>query len=98
MHIRDSGLYLNPFTFFFPRCEDGYRLASQTSSLSCQSDGTWSKHSIQCRPTPCLLPTNRYTPNVIITGKELTPVGGTITLSCPPGLHLQGSALAECQV
>lgn len=25
-------------------------------------------------------------------------MGGTITLSCPPGFYLQGSALSECQV
>ncbi|KAE8279214.1 Sushi, von Willebrand factor type A, EGF and pentraxin domain-containing protein 1 [Larimichthys crocea] len=89
-------------TFTFPnqvtyRCEDGYKLATQAASLSCQSDGTWSKHSIRCRPVPCLLPTNFSIPHVVITGKEFTPVGGTITLSCPPGLYLQGSALAECQ-
>lgn len=68
------------------------------STLSCQSDGTWSKHSIRCSPLPCLLPRNFSNPHVIISGKELTPVGGAITLSCPPGLYLQGSALAECRV
>lgn len=81
-----------------PRCKDGYGLASQTASLSCQSDGTWSKNSIKCQPNPCTLPSNLSAPYVVITGKELTPVGGTITLSCPPGLHLQGSAIAECLV
>lgn len=25
-------------------------------------------------------------------------MGGAVTLSCPPGLYLQGSALAECRV
>uniref|UniRef100_A0A8C6KVM3 Sushi, von Willebrand factor type A, EGF and pentraxin domain-containing protein 1 n=1 Tax=Nothobranchius furzeri TaxID=105023 RepID=A0A8C6KVM3_NOTFU len=88
--------------FTFPsqityRCEDGYELATQMSSLSCQSDGTWSKHIIQCRPTPCRLPGNISTPHLVISAKELTPVGGTITLSCPPGFYLQGAALAECQ-
>ncbi|XP_017288668.1 sushi, von Willebrand factor type A, EGF and pentraxin domain-containing protein 1 isoform X3 [Kryptolebias marmoratus] len=89
--------------FTFPnkityRCEDGFKPASETASLSCQSDGTWSKHSIQCRPAPCRLPTNISTPHLVISGKELTPVGGTVTLSCPPGFYLQGSALAECQM
>nr|XP_015802266.2 sushi, von Willebrand factor type A, EGF and pentraxin domain-containing protein 1 isoform X3 [Nothobranchius furzeri] len=88
--------------FTFPsqityRCEDGYELATQMSSLSCQSDGTWSKHIIQCRPIPCRLPGNISTPHLVISAKELTPVGGTITLSCPPGFYLQGAALAECQ-
>ncbi|XP_069375236.1 sushi, von Willebrand factor type A, EGF and pentraxin domain-containing protein 1 isoform X3 [Paralichthys olivaceus] len=90
-------------TFTFPnqimyRCDDGYEFATQTASLSCQSDSTWSKHSIRCRPTPCPLPSNFSIPHVVITGKELTPVGGTISLSCPPGFFLQGSALAECQL
>uniref|UniRef100_A0A672YPS0 Sushi, von Willebrand factor type A, EGF and pentraxin domain-containing protein 1 n=1 Tax=Sphaeramia orbicularis TaxID=375764 RepID=A0A672YPS0_9TELE len=89
--------------FTFPnrvtyRCEDGYELATQTASTICQSDGTWSKHSIRCRPTPCTLPANFSIPHLTITGKELTPVGATITLSCPTGFNLQGSALAECQV
>ncbi|XP_047448268.1 sushi, von Willebrand factor type A, EGF and pentraxin domain-containing protein 1 isoform X2 [Mugil cephalus] len=88
--------------FTFPnqivyRCDEGYKLATQTDSLSCQSDGTWSKHSIRCQPTPCPLPTNSSVPRLLITGKELTPVGGTIALSCPPGFYLQGSAAAECQ-
>ncbi|KAI4808144.1 hypothetical protein KUCAC02_000212 [Chaenocephalus aceratus] len=87
--------------FTFPNqitygCADGFTLSSQTASLSCQSDGTWSKHSIRCSPAPCLLPANFSMPHLIINGKELTPVGGTIALSCPAGLHLQGAALAEC--
>lgn len=82
----------------YSRCEDGYELATQTSSLSCQSDGTWSKHSVRCQSRPCLLPTNVSAPHVIISGKELTPLGGTLSLSCPAGLYLQGSAVAECQV
>ncbi|XP_008281602.1 sushi, von Willebrand factor type A, EGF and pentraxin domain-containing protein 1 [Stegastes partitus] len=93
--VGDIFTFPNQVTY---RCDDGYKLATQTDSLSCQSDGTWSKHSIRCRPTPCLLPTNVSVPHLAITGKEFTPVGGTITLSCPPGFYLQGSALAECQV
>ncbi|XP_034005924.1 LOW QUALITY PROTEIN: sushi, von Willebrand factor type A, EGF and pentraxin domain-containing protein 1 [Trematomus bernacchii] len=88
-------------TFTFPNqitygCDDGFILSSQTASLSCQSDGTWSKHSVRCSPAPCLLPANFSMSHLIINGKELTPVGGTIALSCPAGLHLQGAALAEC--
>uniref|UniRef100_A0A8C4EAZ8 Sushi, von Willebrand factor type A, EGF and pentraxin domain-containing protein 1 n=1 Tax=Dicentrarchus labrax TaxID=13489 RepID=A0A8C4EAZ8_DICLA len=93
--VGDNFTFPNQITY---RCEDGYKLATKTSSLSCQRDGTWSKHSIRCSPTPCQLPTNFSIPHVLITGKELTPVGGTITLSCPPGLYLQGSAIAECQL
>nr|XP_033465702.1 sushi, von Willebrand factor type A, EGF and pentraxin domain-containing protein 1 isoform X2 [Epinephelus lanceolatus] len=93
--VGDAFTFPNQITY---RCEDGYSLATQTASLSCQSDGTWSKHSIRCSPTPCPLPTNFSIPHLVVTGKELTPVGGTVTLSCPPGLHLQGSALAECQL
>uniref|UniRef100_A0A3Q2PYT7 Sushi, von Willebrand factor type A, EGF and pentraxin domain containing 1 n=1 Tax=Fundulus heteroclitus TaxID=8078 RepID=A0A3Q2PYT7_FUNHE len=80
------------------RCDDGYELATGRASLSCQSDGTWSRHNIQCLPAPCLLPTKMSIPHLQISGRELTPVGGTITLSCPTGFYLQGSALAECQV
>lgn len=86
------------FSFCLIRCEQGYQLASQMSALSCQSDGTWSKHSIRCSPVPCPLPIGLSNPHVIITGRELTSVGEAITLSCPPGLYLQGSALAECRV
>ncbi|XP_067379775.1 sushi, von Willebrand factor type A, EGF and pentraxin domain-containing protein 1 isoform X2 [Channa argus] len=89
-------------TFTFPnqiayRCDNGYEQATQTASLSCQSDGTWSKHSIRCRPSPCQLPTNFSIPHLITTGKNITPVGGTVSLSCPPGFYLQGPPVAECQ-
>lgn len=80
------------------RCEEGYELATQTASLTCHSDGSWSKHSVRCRPTPCPLPTNLSIPYLVVTGEELTPVGDTLTLSCFVGFHLQGSALTECQL
>nr|XP_057922474.1 sushi, von Willebrand factor type A, EGF and pentraxin domain-containing protein 1 isoform X2 [Doryrhamphus excisus] len=91
----DAFTFPNRITY---RCEDGYELATQTATLSCLSDGTWSKHSIHCRPVPCQLSANHSIPHLVITGKELTPVGSTVTLSCPPGFYLQGSALAECQL
>ncbi|XP_008426204.1 sushi, von Willebrand factor type A, EGF and pentraxin domain-containing protein 1 isoform X1 [Poecilia reticulata] len=93
--VGDVFTFPNQVTY---RCEDGYKLATSRASLSCQSDGSWSKHSIQCHPAPCLLPTNISIPHLQINGRELTPVGGTITLSCPTGFYLQGSALAECQM
>uniref|UniRef100_A0A8K9UI75 Sushi, von Willebrand factor type A, EGF and pentraxin domain-containing protein 1 n=1 Tax=Oncorhynchus mykiss TaxID=8022 RepID=A0A8K9UI75_ONCMY len=79
------------------RCDEGYELSSQSDSLSCQSEGTWSKQSIRCRPVPCPLPANLPT-HVMVTGEDLTPVGGVVTLSCPTGFILQGPDLAECQV
>ncbi|CAN9509297.1 unnamed protein product [Ophioblennius macclurei] len=89
--------------FTFPhrvtyRCDEGFDPASQAASLSCQSDGSWSKHSIRCRPAPCPLPANVSAPHLLVTGEQLTPVGGSVKLSCPPGFFLQGAALAECQV
>ncbi|KAL0970174.1 hypothetical protein UPYG_G00238360 [Umbra pygmaea] len=79
------------------RCDEGYELSSHSGSLTCLSDGTWSKHSIRCRPAPCPLPAN-LTTNVLVTGQDLTPVGGTVTLSCPVGFILQGADVAECQL
>uniref|UniRef100_A0A8C7SY85 Sushi, von Willebrand factor type A, EGF and pentraxin domain-containing protein 1 n=1 Tax=Oncorhynchus mykiss TaxID=8022 RepID=A0A8C7SY85_ONCMY len=79
------------------RCDEGYELSSQSDSLSCQSEGTWSKQSIRCRPVPCPLPANLPT-HVMVTGEDLTPVGGVVTLSCPTGFILQGPDLAECQL
>ncbi|XP_056156472.1 LOW QUALITY PROTEIN: sushi, von Willebrand factor type A, EGF and pentraxin domain-containing protein 1 [Lampris incognitus] len=90
-------------TFTFPkqityRCEDGYELATKMASLFCLSDGSWSKHSVRCRPTACPLPTGPATTHLMVTGEDLTPVGGTVTLSCSPGFYLLGSTLAECQL
>ncbi|XP_023867076.2 sushi, von Willebrand factor type A, EGF and pentraxin domain-containing protein 1 [Salvelinus sp. IW2-2015] len=79
------------------RCDEGYELSSQSDSLSCQSEGTWSKQSIRCRPAPCLLPAN-FPTHVMVTGEDLTPVGGIVTFSCPTGFILQGPGLAECQL
>uniref|UniRef100_A0A667ZKN9 Sushi, von Willebrand factor type A, EGF and pentraxin domain-containing protein 1 n=1 Tax=Myripristis murdjan TaxID=586833 RepID=A0A667ZKN9_9TELE len=93
--VGDSFTFPSQITY---RCEDGYELATQTASLSCQSDGTWSKHSVRCKPTPCLLPTELSIPHLVVTGEELTPVGGAVTLSCHPGFYLQGSMYTECQL
>ncbi|XP_061133183.1 sushi, von Willebrand factor type A, EGF and pentraxin domain-containing protein 1 isoform X1 [Syngnathus typhle] len=89
--------------FTFPnrvtyRCEDGYELATAAATLSCLSDGTWSKGSVRCRPVPCRLPANHSVPHLAIAGQELTPVGGTLALSCRAGFSLRGSALAQCQM
>ncbi|XP_023804740.1 sushi, von Willebrand factor type A, EGF and pentraxin domain-containing protein 1 isoform X3 [Oryzias latipes] len=93
--LEDNFTFPNKITY---RCDDGYELATLAASLSCQSDGTWSKRNIKCHPTPCLLPSNLSDPHLVVSGRKLTPVGDTITFSCPPGFYLQGSALAECQV
>ncbi|XP_035375850.1 sushi, von Willebrand factor type A, EGF and pentraxin domain-containing protein 1 isoform X3 [Electrophorus electricus] len=78
------------------RCLDGYKMATQTDSVKCQSDGTWSKHSVRCRPIPCSLPSNIT--NVIVTGAQLTPIGGTVTISCRSGFYLEGPGLSECEL
>uniref|UniRef100_A0A8C2KBK0 Sushi, von Willebrand factor type A, EGF and pentraxin domain-containing protein 1 n=1 Tax=Cyprinus carpio TaxID=7962 RepID=A0A8C2KBK0_CYPCA len=75
------------------RCKEGFELATKTDSITCQSDGTWSKHSVRCRPSPCSLPANLT--HVVITGKQLTPVGGTVIISCRPGYYLEGPGLSE---
>ncbi|KAL0189248.1 hypothetical protein M9458_016347, partial [Cirrhinus mrigala] len=36
--------------------------------------------------------------HVVITGKQLTPVGGSVTISCRPGYYLEGPGLSECSV
>ncbi|XP_056610750.1 sushi, von Willebrand factor type A, EGF and pentraxin domain-containing protein 1 isoform X1 [Triplophysa dalaica] len=76
------------------RCKEGFELVTKTDSLTCQSDGTWSKHSVRCRPSPCRLPANLT--HVVVTGKQLTPVGGTVTISCRQGYYLEGPAVSEC--
>lgn len=79
-------------------CTDGFELTTPAASITCLSDGSWSKHSFQCRPSPCLLPGNVSVPNLIVTGKKLTAVGATASLSCSAGFYLQGSARTECQL
>uniref|UniRef100_A0AAY4CTR2 Sushi, von Willebrand factor type A, EGF and pentraxin domain-containing protein 1 n=1 Tax=Denticeps clupeoides TaxID=299321 RepID=A0AAY4CTR2_9TELE len=77
------------------RCLEGFELVTQTDKVICQSDATWSKHSIQCQPTPCLLPANIT--QVVVTGENITLVGGTVTLSCKTGFTLQGPAFSKCE-
>ncbi|XP_067257602.1 sushi, von Willebrand factor type A, EGF and pentraxin domain-containing protein 1 isoform X5 [Chanodichthys erythropterus] len=76
------------------RCKEGFELATKTDSITCESDGTWSKHGVRCRLSPCSLPANLT--NVVVTGKQLTPVGGVVTISCIPGYYLEGPGLSEC--
>lgn len=78
------------------RCKEGYKLATQMDTVNCQSDGTWSKHSVRCQPIPCSLPTNLT--HVVVTGGQITHVGGIVTISCSPGFYLEGAALSECEV
>ncbi|KAG7270324.1 hypothetical protein CRUP_007025 [Coryphaenoides rupestris] len=78
------------------RCEEGYELASPTASLTCNTDGGWSKHQVRCRPSPCPLPEHSVA-HLVVAGDDPTPVGATLTLSCLPGFLLEGSALIECQ-
>ncbi|TRY57481.1 hypothetical protein DNTS_014228 [Danionella cerebrum] len=78
------------------RCKEGFELATKTAYVTCQSDGTWSKHSVRCRPSPCSLPANLT--HVVITGKQLTPIGGVVIVSCRPGYYLEGPGLSECSL
>ncbi|KAJ8008467.1 hypothetical protein DPEC_G00105120 [Dallia pectoralis] len=79
------------------RCDEGYEVSSRSDSLTCLSDGTWSKKSIGCRPAPCPIPAN-LTSHVVVMGEDLTPVGESVTVSCSTGFILQGPGLAECQL
>uniref|UniRef100_A0AAQ5XF31 Sushi, von Willebrand factor type A, EGF and pentraxin domain-containing protein 1 n=1 Tax=Amphiprion ocellaris TaxID=80972 RepID=A0AAQ5XF31_AMPOC len=74
------------------RCDDGYKLATQTDFLACQSDGTWSKHSIRCRPTPCLLPTNVSIPQLMTA----EPHSHNVSYVCNGGLQLVGPKTVVC--
>ncbi|KAG7461968.1 hypothetical protein MATL_G00196770 [Megalops atlanticus] len=76
-------------------CLKGFELETQTDTLSCLSDGSWSPHRVRCRPQPCALLPNLT--HVVITGEEVTPTGRTVTLSCEQGYHLQGPEVSECQ-
>uniref|UniRef100_A0A4W5M3K6 Sushi domain-containing protein n=1 Tax=Hucho hucho TaxID=62062 RepID=A0A4W5M3K6_9TELE len=96
-HLQNISFSLSLPPLSLSRCDEGYELTSQSDSLTCQYDGTWSKHIIKCRPAPCPLPAN-LTTHVLVTGEDLTPVGGAVTFSCPPGFLLQGPGLAECLV
>uniref|UniRef100_A0A7N6AVX0 Sushi, von Willebrand factor type A, EGF and pentraxin domain-containing protein 1 n=1 Tax=Anabas testudineus TaxID=64144 RepID=A0A7N6AVX0_ANATE len=85
-------------TFTFPnqiryRCDDGYEQATQTAHLSCQSDGTWSKHSIRCRPKPCQLPTT-FTGN---RSQHAFHVGQSVRVTCPKGQQVKGSGIITCR-
>lgn len=78
------------------RCAKGYRVVTQSDSISCQSDGTWSKQSVRCEPIPCSFPSNLT--HVVISGAQFTPVGGIVSISCMPGFYLEGPGLSECEV
>ncbi|KAI5629830.1 sushi, von Willebrand factor type A, EGF and pentraxin domain-containing protein 1 isoform X1 [Silurus asotus] len=78
------------------RCKEGYKLVTQTNTVNCLSDGTWSKHSVRCHPIPCSLPTNLT--HVVVTGGQLTPVGGIVIISCMSGFYLEGGSVSECEL
>uniref|UniRef100_A0A674AIW7 Sushi, von Willebrand factor type A, EGF and pentraxin domain-containing protein 1 n=1 Tax=Salmo trutta TaxID=8032 RepID=A0A674AIW7_SALTR len=73
------------------RCDEGYELSSQSDSLSCRSEGTWSKQSIRCRPAPCPLPAN------LPTHVMLFYVGQSLPFACPKGHQAKGTAAITCR-
>uniref|UniRef100_A0A674AIC4 Sushi, von Willebrand factor type A, EGF and pentraxin domain-containing protein 1 n=1 Tax=Salmo trutta TaxID=8032 RepID=A0A674AIC4_SALTR len=72
------------------RCDEGYELSSQSDSLSCRSEGTWSKQSIRCRPAPCPLPIDSQFPGCLFLYRYTVSVIQQLTL-------LQGDSVQTCQ-
>ncbi|XP_035660825.1 E-selectin-like [Branchiostoma floridae] len=73
-------------------CNPGYKLVG-TSTLTCQSDGTWSGGSPTCRVAQCtMLP---LPSNGAVTGSN--SYGGVITFICNPGYKLVGTSTRTCQ-
>uniref|UniRef100_A0A8C7IIV5 Sushi, von Willebrand factor type A, EGF and pentraxin domain-containing protein 1 n=1 Tax=Oncorhynchus kisutch TaxID=8019 RepID=A0A8C7IIV5_ONCKI len=71
-------------------CDEGYEMTSQSDSLTCQYDGTWSKHIIRCRPAPCLS-------GSVTTSKRLFYVGQSLPFTCPKGHQGKGTASITCR-
>uniref|UniRef100_A0A4W5M0S9 Sushi domain-containing protein n=1 Tax=Hucho hucho TaxID=62062 RepID=A0A4W5M0S9_9TELE len=64
-------------------CDEGYKVLGPAAA-TCEKGGVWSPGVPVCGRGRCVA--------------DLTPVGGAVTFSCPPGFLLQGPGLAECLV
>uniref|UniRef100_A0A8C8CTH4 Sushi, von Willebrand factor type A, EGF and pentraxin domain-containing protein 1 n=1 Tax=Oncorhynchus tshawytscha TaxID=74940 RepID=A0A8C8CTH4_ONCTS len=79
------------------RCDEGYELTSQSDSLTCQYDGTWSKHIIRC-PKPCPPPPGwKESSGSVNTSKRLFYVGQSLPFTCPKGHQGKGTASITCR-
>uniref|UniRef100_A0A8C8CUC4 Sushi, von Willebrand factor type A, EGF and pentraxin domain-containing protein 1 n=1 Tax=Oncorhynchus tshawytscha TaxID=74940 RepID=A0A8C8CUC4_ONCTS len=78
-------------------CDEGYELTSQSDSLTCQYDGTWSKHIIRC-PKPCPPPPGwKESSGSVNTSKRLFYVGQSLPFTCPKGHQGKGTASITCR-
>ncbi|TSN12231.1 Sushi, von Willebrand factor type A, EGF and pentraxin domain-containing protein 1 [Bagarius yarrelli] len=71
------------------RCKEGYMLVTQTNTIHCQSDGTWSKHTMSCGPPPIVenavsLPADESYQSVVM-------------YICNTGMNLIGPQNLTCQ-
>ncbi|KAJ1210246.1 hypothetical protein NDU88_005612 [Pleurodeles waltl] len=76
-------------------CVDGYNIVG-SSVAKCGVDSKWHFDRIQCQRTVCTSPglknDVRISPN-----KGSYEIGEEVTLSCPPGHHLEGAATIVCE-
>ncbi|KAM7167031.1 complement component C7 isoform 1-T2 [Macrochelys suwanniensis] len=76
-------------------CRDGYSLVGDPVA-KCGEGLKWLIGDMQCKKTACVLP-------VLVEGMRGEPwkasyeIGEKVTLSCPEGTHLEGSALILCE-
>ncbi|KAI8495182.1 carbohydrate binding [Branchiostoma belcheri] len=77
-----SNSYGDVVTFM---CDPGYNLVGP-SSLTCQSNGTWSQRSPTCDAPPI---------NGLMTGSN--SYGDVVTFMCDPGYNLVGPSSLTCQ-
>uniref|UniRef100_UPI00398EE43F sushi, von Willebrand factor type A, EGF and pentraxin domain-containing protein 1 n=1 Tax=Pristiophorus japonicus TaxID=55135 RepID=UPI00398EE43F len=78
------------------RCLEGYVLEAERATQTCLEDGSWSTHSIICKPQSCPLPFTGVA-NVVVSGTEFT-FNESIIISCKEGYRLSGENRSTCQL
>ncbi|XP_078616389.1 E-selectin-like [Branchiostoma floridae x Branchiostoma japonicum] len=88
--VTGSNSYGDVATF---TCHPGYKLADGTSTITCQSDGTWSGGSPKCEAVQCS--TLRPPANVYMRGSA--SYRGSMSFTCGNGYSLVGAKIITCQ-
>ncbi|XP_051818518.1 sushi, von Willebrand factor type A, EGF and pentraxin domain-containing protein 1 [Antechinus flavipes] len=77
------------------RCLEGYVMASDTDTMTCQKDGLWSPDSVSCIPKKCPLPIDMD--KIFVLNHEFS-INKQVSISCIKGYTLEGANTSTCQL
>ncbi|XP_041117630.1 sushi, von Willebrand factor type A, EGF and pentraxin domain-containing protein 1 isoform X2 [Polyodon spathula] len=76
------------------QCDEGYKLLGEPIAV-CTDHGTWSSPTPTCKAKPCPAPSGLS--EKVTLSEDVFFVGQTVSVSCPMGYRLHGTATIVCK-